>query len=98
VLTRGVRYEDWQASDGFQFVRGLEPTNYQSRTERKWSPKASLSFRPDEAWQVRLSAGRGVRFPTVAELFLGAVTSTQIVVNDPNLKPEISDSVALSVE
>jgi iron complex outermembrane recepter protein len=98
VLTLGVRYEDWEASDGFQFVRGLDPKNYPSRTERKWSPKASLSFRPDEAWQVRLSAGRGVRFPTVAELFLGAVTSTQIVVNDPNLKPEISDSVDLSVE
>jgi len=98
VLTLGARYEDWEASDGFQFVRGLEPKNYPSRTERKWSPKASLSFRPDDEWQVRVSAGRGVRFPTVAELFLGAVTSTQIVVNDPNLEPEISDSVDLSVE
>ena len=45
-----------------------------------------------------MSAGRGVRFPTVAELFLGSVTATQIVVNDPNLKPEISDAVDLSVE
>lgn len=98
VLTLGVRYEDWEATDGFQFATGLVPTNYPSRSEREWSPKASLSFRPDDAWQVRLSAGRGVRFPTVAELFLGAVTSTQIVVNDPNLKPEISDSVDLSVE
>ena len=98
VLTLGVRYEDWEASNGFQFATGLEPKDYPSRTERRWSPKASLSFRPDDAWQVRLSAGRGVRFPTVAELFLGAVTSTQIVVNDPNLKPEISDSVDLSVE
>ena len=98
VLTLGVRYEDWEASDGSQFAAGLPTQNYPSRTERKWSPKASLSFRPDDAWQVRLSAGRGVRFPTVAELFLGAVTSTQIVVNDPNLKPEISDSVDLSVE
>jgi iron complex outermembrane receptor protein len=98
VLTLGVRYEDWEASDGFQFASGLAPKNYPSRTEREWSPKASLSFRPDDAWQVRLSAGRGVRFPTVAELFLGAVTPSQIVVNDPNLKPEISDSVDLSVE
>jgi len=98
VLTLGVRYEDWQASDGFQSAVGVPSKDYASRTERKWSPKASLSFRPDDEWQVRLSAGRGVRFPTVAELFLGAVTSTQIVVNDPNLKPEISDSVDLSVE
>ncbi len=47
---------------------------------------------------MRLSAGRGVRFPTVAELFLGAVTSTQIVINDPNLEPEVSDALDLSVE
>src|SRR5687768_2762032 len=98
VLTLGVRDEDWQASDGFQFARGIEPEPYPSRTEREWSPKASLSFRPDDEWQVRLSAGRGVRFPTVAELFLGSVTATQIVVNDPNLKPEISDAIDLSVE
>jgi iron complex outermembrane receptor protein len=39
-----------------------------------------------------------VRFPTVAELFLGTVTSTQITRNDPNLAPEVSDSVDLSVE
>ncbi len=98
VLTLGLRYEDWQASDGFQFATGIAPNFYPSRSERKFSPKASLAFRPDDEWQVRLSAGRGVRFPTVAELFLGAVTSTQIVVNDPNLEPEISDAVDLSVE
>jgi iron complex outermembrane recepter protein len=98
VLTLGVRYEDWQASDGFQFVEGLEPQDYPSRTLRKWSPKASLAFKPDDQWQVRFSAGRGVRFPTVAELFLGTVTSTQISINDPNLAPEISDAVDLSVE
>lgn len=98
VLTLGARYEDWQASDGFQFVAGLQPQDYPSRTVRKWSPKASLSFRPDDVWQVRLSAGRGVRFPTVAELFLGTVTGTQISVNDPKLAPEVSDALDLSVE
>jgi iron complex outermembrane recepter protein len=99
VLTLGVRYEDWHASDGLQFVSGApQPEIYPSRTQRKWSPKASLSFRPIDEWQVRLSAGRGVRFPTVAELFLGTVTSTQITRNDPNLAPEVADSVDLSVE
>ena len=39
VLTLGVRYEDWEASDGFQFVRGLAPNPYPSRSEREWSPK-----------------------------------------------------------
>jgi iron complex outermembrane receptor protein len=98
VLTLGVRYEDWEASDGFQFVKGLEPQHYPARSVSKWSPKASLAFRPRDEWQVRLSAGRGVRFPTVAELFLGTVTSRQITRNDPDLAPEVSDAVDLSVE
>ena len=98
ALTLGVRYEDWEASDGLQFVKGLQPQLYPSRNLRKWSPKASLAFKPDSDWQVRLSAGRGVRFPTVAELFMGTVTSTQISVNDPNLAPEVSDALDLSVE
>jgi iron complex outermembrane recepter protein len=98
VLTLGVRYEDWEASNGFQFVKGLTPQSYPSRTLREWSPKASLAFRPHDEWQLRLSAGRGVRFPTVAELFLGTVTAAQISVNDPNLAPEVSDAVDLSVE
>jgi iron complex outermembrane receptor protein len=86
LLTLGVRTKIGKRA--MASVRlGTRAKNYPSRTEREWSPKASLSFRPDDAWQVRLSAGRGVRFPTVAELFLGAVTPSQIVVNDPNLKP-----------
>ncbi|HEY7642833.1 MAG TPA: TonB-dependent receptor [Steroidobacteraceae bacterium] len=99
VLTLGARYEDWHASNGLQFVQNTDPLPpYPERTVRKWSPKASLAFRPVDEWQVRLSAGRGVRFPTVAELYLGTVTGSQISVNDPNLAPEISDSVDLSVE
>lgn len=98
VLTLGVRYEEWRATDGFQSAVDIKPEPYLSREERAWSPKASLSFRPDDEWQVRLSAGRGVRFPTVAELFLGTVTATSIVVNDPNLEPEVSDALDLTVE
>ena len=44
VLTLGVRYEDWQASNGLQFVaRSRLRRVYPSRTEREWSPKASLA-------------------------------------------------------
>jgi iron complex outermembrane recepter protein len=98
LLTLGVRYEDWEARNGRQFVRGVGLEVYPDRTEQAWSPKASLSFTPHEDWLLRLSAGHGVRFATVAELFLGNVTATQITRNDPNLEPETSDSVDLSVE
>ncbi|HEX7113711.1 MAG TPA: TonB-dependent receptor [Steroidobacter sp.] len=98
ALTLGVRYEEWQALQGLQWVRGLPPEVYADRRESAWSPKASLSFSASPAWTFRLSAGRGVRFPTVAELFLGTVTPTEITRNDPNLKPEISDAVDFTVE
>ena len=46
-LTLGVRYEDWSAFDGGPVARGIEPERLsRSRTEREWSPKASLAFGP----------------------------------------------------
>lgn len=97
ALTLGVRYEDWTAYDGGQQA-GATVQDYPRREETAWSPKASLAFTPDEHWSLRLSAGRGVRFPTVPELFQGTVRASSIIVNDPNLKPERSDSLDLTVE
>lgn len=85
-LTLGARYEDWSAF------------NYPERNDSALSPKATLAFMPDDVWTLRLSAGRGVRFPTVAELFLGTSTAGAIVVNDPDLRAERSDSVELTAE
>jgi iron complex outermembrane receptor protein len=53
---------------------------------------------PNAEWTLRLSVGRGVRFPTVPELFQGTNTAGNIIVNDPNLKPERSDSIDFTVE
>ena len=94
ALTLGARYEDWSAFDGGQI--GAPP--YSDRNESALSPKASLAFTPNGDWTLRLSAGRGVRFPTVPELFQGTSSAGTIIVNDPNLKPERSDSIDFTVE
>lgn len=96
-LTLGLRYEDWSAFDGGQRA-GSASIDYAQRSDSALSPKASLGFAPGDNWSLRLSAGRGVRFPTVAELFQGTATSSSITVNDPNLKPERSDSLDLTAE
>lgn len=96
-LTLGARYEEWSAFDGVQRA-GSSQIEYPSRQDSHLSPKASLAFTASDAWSVRLSAGRGVRFPTVAELFQGTATANSIIVNDPNLKPEMSDAVDLTAE
>lgn len=93
-LTMGARYEEWSAFDGGQL--GAPP--YADRSDSALSPKASLAFTPNDDWTLRLSAGRGVRFPTVPELFQGTSTAGGISINDPNLKPERSDSVDFTVE
>lgn len=96
-LTLGARYEEWSAFDGVQWS-GSNQIDYPSRQDSHFSPKASLAFTGSDAWSVRLSAGRGVRFPTVAELFQGTATASSIIVNDANLKAEISDALDLTIE
>lgn len=96
-LTLGARYEDWAAFKGGQ-RSGANTVAYAERSDNAWSPKASLAYVPNSDWTLRLSVGRGVRFPTVPELFQGTSTAGTIVVNDPNLRPERSDSVDFTVE
>lgn len=86
ALTLGVRYEDWSASSAGQ------------RNDSALSPKATVTYMPDDAWTLRLSAGRGVRFPTVAELFQSTSTAGGIFDSDANLLAERSDSVDFTVE
>ncbi|MFC4308616.1 TonB-dependent receptor [Steroidobacter flavus] len=97
ALTLGARYEEWSAFDGGQRA-GTSVVSYPERNDSALSPKASLAYTLNDDWTLRLSAGRGVRFPTVPELFQGTSTAGTIVVNDPNLKPERSDSVDFTVE
>ena len=98
TATVGYRYERWRAFDGGQFFSGLPALSYPSRDETGHSPKLSVSWAPNESSRVRASVGRGVRFPTVVELFQGTRTSTSIQVNDPDLKPEVSTSFELAYE
>jgi len=67
-LVVGGREERWEASKGSNFANGTNVT-YQDKSVSAFSPKASLSYQASEAWTLRGSYGRGVRFPTVNELF-----------------------------
>jgi iron complex outermembrane recepter protein len=96
-LTLGARYEDWRAYDGGQLA-GAARVDYAERSLSALSPKASIAFDPGGAWTARLSVGRGVRFPTVAELFQGAATASSITVNDPDLEAEVADAADFTVE
>jgi iron complex outermembrane recepter protein len=96
-LTGGLREERYQAFDGEQFVGGTT-LRYASRSLQGRSPKASLAWHAAHDLVLKLSAGRGVRFPNVEELYNGTVTAASQTLFDPNLKPEASNALDLSAE
>jgi iron complex outermembrane recepter protein len=67
-LVLGGRQERWVAYDGSNFAAG-KTKSYEDQTVSKFSPKASLTYEVNDNWSLKGSYGRGVRFPTVNELF-----------------------------
>lgn len=97
----GARGEWWTASEGRTVIASATPavdTRWPQRREWHLSPKAALSWQwlPDTV--LKASAGRAVRFPTVAELYGATSTANAQFINDPNLRPERSWTRELSAE
>jgi iron complex outermembrane receptor protein len=115
----GGRLERWKASDGSNYdSTNVLPTpkevRYLDRAVTEFSPKLSVSYQATDNWGLKSSFGRGVRFPTVNELFKNfgispTPTATDLAgfpapynsptkTNNPNLRPEIADSWEFSAE
>ena len=88
-ISVGLRFEDWEARDGFVGIRGNDTfINVPDRSESGFSPKFSLAFLPSEAVEIRYSLARAIRFPIVDELFRFEQTDVSRVTPDANLAPE----------
>ncbi len=85
----GGRFEQWQADHG-AISNATSTLPFANRQENFFSPKAAVAFKANEDWTFKASLGRAVRMPTVSELYQGSISTTAIVNNDPNLKPEKS--------
>ena len=97
ALTLGARQEFWHASDGSN-QSGAVVANYQDKSANKFSPKISLSFEPQPVWGFRAAFGQAFRFPTVTELYQQLANGANILVNNPDLKPEEVLSAELTAE
>jgi iron complex outermembrane recepter protein len=95
--TLGVRFEDWQASNG-ALSNAAATLPFPERSEQYASPKAAIAWQVTPDWALKASVGRAVRNPTVAELYQGSISSDTIVNNDPDLKPEKSWTGELTAE
>jgi len=100
TLTGGLRYEQFRAFDGSQYFAGTPPVQsaYPERTLHASSPKLSLAWAARDDLVLKVSAGKGVRFPNVDELFNGTKTGSSITFSDSSLKPEVSTALELSAE
>lgn len=100
TLTAGLRLESFESRDGAQYFAGSPAvqTSYPSRRLSASSPKLSLAWSAADDLLLKASFGRGVRFPNVDELFNGTRTGSNITTSDPNLRPEVSDSLELAAE
>ncbi|WAL84054.1 TonB-dependent receptor [Pandoraea sp. XJJ-1] len=96
-LTTGLRYEDWRAYSGARTLGGLT-VPYAGSSDSHFSPKLSLAFAATQDLTLRASIARAYRFPTVSELFQGSITGTNIVNNNPGLRPEDDLAKELSAE
>jgi len=99
--TVGGRYEQWQATDGYNFStasNGKGFTVNQPNVDKSgFSPKASLAWTMNDLWTLTGSVGKALRFPTVGELYQNVQTGTTFTQPNPYLKPEnvLSDEIAL---
>jgi len=82
-LALGLRYEDWETSDGF-FNGNTAP----NRTDTGSSPKFSIAYTPSDDWSIRYSLARALRFPISEELYRNEEATTSFIVSDVSLAPE----------
>lgn len=100
ALTLGLRYDNWQAFDGGigkAVGTAFVTQTYASRRDDALSPSFSYKM-PLGEWTAQLSLAQATRFPTVGELYQGALDSNgNFNPNsfDPNLKPEQSNDANL---
>jgi len=107
-LTAGVRGEFWRAFDGGTSAPATSGAQagqvatqfYPRRSDSAWSPKLALKGDLAPGWAAELSLATATRFPTVGELFQGALNgdgSFNANSFDPNLKAEKSHDANLLV-
>ena len=93
----GARAERWTAHDGL-IANASTAFGYAARRQQAISPKAAVGFTGFEGWELRGSYGHALRFPTVSELYQGAIVDNVIANNDPSLRPERSNTIEATVE
>lgn len=98
-LLFGFAQDEWQFNPKLTVLAGLRIDDH-SLYGNYLSPKFSLMYKPEPISRIRLSYGRGFKAPTFKEMFLdyNVLQIGYYIIGNPELEPEISNSVIFDIE
>ena len=98
-LVFGFVQDEWQINPKLTFLTGARIDNH-SLYGNYFSPKLSLMYKPEPISRIRLSYGQGFKAPTFKEMFLSynVLQVGYFIIGNPDLEPEVSNSVIFDVE
>lgn len=89
--------DDWKISDKFRMNAGFHGSlfNIGGKTKLGWSPRLSLSYRPDEDWAVKFAYARTTQYVhQLSQSYLALPTDQWIPISG-KLKPETADKISV---
>jgi len=95
----GFSQDEWILNNKLILLTGIR-ADYHSIYGDYYSPKLSMMYKPEPISRIRISYGRGFKAPTFKELFLDYMV-LQIgyrILGNPDLEPEVSNSINLDFE
>jgi len=97
-FTYGARGDYWKAYGGQNNTLGKPLLSSPISHKNAFEPKGALEYQVTPEFVVRGSIARNYRFPTAAELFQAIAGPNSVLVNNPDLQPEISTYYDLTGE
>ncbi|MFN2354786.1 MAG: TonB-dependent receptor plug domain-containing protein [Desulfopila sp.] len=106
IVNLGARYDWTETTEGANFdtkgSAGRSPydNTFNTNTESSFSPKAGITWHPDDKTTLRLSGGKGFRAPSLFELYKVQIRGGGTFYREanPDLKPEEIWSYDVGVE
>ena len=89
-----LRYQPWKWLEAEAGARWA----YNERYPSPVVPSIHLRIPFDPAWTLRASYARGFRAPNARELYFQFVDANHFILGNPDLKPEESDNVQVSLD
>ncbi|HQR66415.1 MAG TPA: TonB-dependent receptor, partial [Thermoanaerobaculia bacterium] len=83
-----ARLDAWRNSGGQETVTPGGVTSYPAASTTQLDPRLALKYRVSDAVSLRGAVYRAFRAPTLADLYRGSSSRTQVLIPNPDLGPE----------